>query len=48
MALLLNVFANYVKKKVSSGVINNFELPRSVEMRVSYSNQISEFWTITK
>lgn len=42
-ALLLNIFANYVKKKVSNGVINNLELPRTVEMRASYSVQINRF-----
>lgn len=47
-ALLLNIFANYVKKKVSNGVINNLELPRTIEMRASYSDQINGFWATTK
>lgn len=34
LALLLTIFANYLKKKVRNYVTNNFELPGSEDMRV--------------
>lgn len=46
--LLLNVFANDVKKKVSDGVTNNADdgrLPRMVKLRASNSDQMNGVWT---